>query len=73
MCFFFAWALIYETKGLSLEQVDELYEVVPQAWKCRGFVPSAHAFKDEVDIAPVGTTDKMAIKTETESIEDRSV
>jgi len=29
----FVWALIYETKGLSLEQVDELYNLVDKAWK----------------------------------------
>jgi SP family sugar:H+ symporter-like MFS transporter len=31
--------MIYETKGLSLEQVDELYGVVTQAWKSKSFRP----------------------------------
>jgi SP family sugar:H+ symporter-like MFS transporter len=31
--------MIYETKGLSLEQVDELYGVVNQAWKSKSFIP----------------------------------
>jgi hypothetical protein len=31
--------MIYETKGLSLEQVDELYGVVTQAWKSKAFRP----------------------------------
>jgi SP family sugar:H+ symporter-like MFS transporter len=31
--------MIYETKGLSLEQVDELYGVVTKAWKSKSFVP----------------------------------
>jgi SP family sugar:H+ symporter-like MFS transporter len=31
--------MIYETKGLTLEQVDELYGVVNKAWKSKGFVP----------------------------------
>jgi len=31
--------MIYETKGLSLEQVDELYGVVSQAWKSKSFRP----------------------------------
>lgn len=31
--------MIYETKGLSLEQVDELYGVVTKAWKSHTFVP----------------------------------
>ncbi|KAF2435784.1 general substrate transporter [Tothia fuscella] len=40
ICIFFVWGMIYETKGLSLEQVDELYAKVPQAWKSKGFVPT---------------------------------
>lgn len=31
--------MIYETKGLSLEQVDELYGVVTQARKSKSFIP----------------------------------
>jgi SP family sugar:H+ symporter-like MFS transporter len=31
--------MIYETKGLSLEQVDELYGVVNKAWQSKKFVP----------------------------------
>ncbi|KAF2874819.1 high affinity glucose transporter RGT2 [Massariosphaeria phaeospora] len=40
VCIFFVWALIYETKGLALEQVDELYAKVGHAWQSPGFVPS---------------------------------
>lgn len=40
ICIFFVWAMIYETKGLSLEQVDELYYKVNKAWKSKGFVPT---------------------------------
>lgn len=36
----FVWAMIYETKGLSLEQVDELYSKVSKAWQSPGFVPT---------------------------------
>lgn len=36
----FAYTCIYETKGLTLEQVDELYATVPVAWRSSGFVPS---------------------------------
>jgi hypothetical protein len=32
--------MIYETKGLSLEQVDELYGIVTKAWKSQGFRPA---------------------------------
>jgi SP family sugar:H+ symporter-like MFS transporter len=40
ICIFFVWTMIYETKGLSLEEVDELYNKVSQAWKSPGFVPT---------------------------------
>ena len=32
--------MIYETKGLSLEQVDELYGIVSKAWKSQEFRPA---------------------------------
>jgi SP family sugar:H+ symporter-like MFS transporter len=32
--------MIYETKGLSLEQVDELYAKVGKAWQSKSFVPT---------------------------------
>jgi MFS transporter, SP family, sugar:H+ symporter len=35
----FVWSLIYETKGLTLEQVDELYGMVSKAWKSKAFRP----------------------------------
>ncbi|KAL2870378.1 sugar porter family MFS transporter [Aspergillus lucknowensis] len=38
----FTWACVYETKGLTLEQVDELYSKVAVAWRSKGFVPSVH-------------------------------
>ena len=37
--------MIYETKGLSLEQVDELYGIVSKAWKSRTFRPQL-SFQD---------------------------
>ncbi|KAK3676368.1 Plasma membrane low glucose sensor [Recurvomyces mirabilis] len=40
ICIFFVWMLIYETKGLALEQVDELYAVISQAWKSKTFTPT---------------------------------
>jgi sugar porter (SP) family MFS transporter len=45
LCFIFVWMCIYETKGFTLEQVDELYEKVPHAWNSPGFVPTV-SFKD---------------------------
>jgi MFS family permease len=51
ICMGFVYTCIYETKGLSLEQVDELYAKVPVAWKSTSFVPTVH-FTDIRDVAP---------------------
>jgi SP family sugar:H+ symporter-like MFS transporter len=32
--------MIYETKGLSLEEVDELYGIVGKAWQSKKFRPA---------------------------------
>jgi sugar porter (SP) family MFS transporter len=49
ICIFFVWGMIYETKGLSLEQVDELYGKVSKAWKSPGFVPTI-SFQDVQEV-----------------------
>ena len=53
ICIFFVWAMIYETKGLSLEQVDELYGVVDKAWKSKSFRP-ALSFQEAADMGNRG-------------------
>ncbi|MCJ1313056.1 Plasma membrane low glucose sensor [Agyrium rufum] len=53
LCAFFVYALIYETKGFTLEEVDEMYAKVPHAWKSKGFVPSVR-FRDVQDLAHEG-------------------
>lgn len=70
LCFFFAWSMVYETKGLSLEQVDEMYEKIPSAWKSKSFIPSEHAFRGEARDESSQLGDN---KAETNSIEDASV
>ncbi|KAI4941159.1 hypothetical protein J4E91_010950 [Alternaria rosae] len=40
VCIAFVWFMIYETKGLTLEQVDELYGIVSKAWKSQDFRPA---------------------------------
>jgi len=42
VCIAFVYFMIYETKGLSLEQVDELYGIVTKAWKSKTFRPALH-------------------------------
>lgn len=36
----FAWAMVYETSKISLEQIDEMYERVGRAWNSAHFEPS---------------------------------
>lgn len=36
----FAWAMVFETSKISLEQIDEMYERVTFAWKSENFEPS---------------------------------
>lgn len=39
-CAIFVYFCIFETKGLTLEQVDEMYEHVPHAWQSSTFKPT---------------------------------
>ncbi|CAK7228980.1 glucose transporter [Sporothrix bragantina] len=36
----FVYFFVYETSKISLEQIDEMYERVPKAWKSKSFEPS---------------------------------
>jgi len=45
VCIAFVWFMIYETKGLALEEVDELYGIVTKAWKSRAYRPQVR-FQD---------------------------
>ncbi|KAF2807065.1 general substrate transporter [Mytilinidion resinicola] len=74
ICIFFVWGMIYETKGLSLEQVDELYAKVPHAWQSSGFVPSV-SFQDVADVQhQQGAQRKMSLTDyELEAQRKRSV
>ncbi|KAJ5081227.1 Major facilitator-type transporter ecdD [Penicillium angulare] len=69
ICAIFVYTCIYETKGLSLEQVDELYAKVPVAWKSKGFVPSVH-YTDVRDVA--GSNHGDLAKLEAEANEKRN-
>ncbi|KAL1968639.1 hypothetical protein VTN77DRAFT_1465 [Rasamsonia byssochlamydoides] len=43
----FVWFMVYETKGLSLEQVDELYASVSRAWESKYFVPRPQSYNGQ--------------------------
>ncbi|KAJ5157719.1 Major facilitator-type transporter ecdD [Penicillium canariense] len=70
ICAIFVYTCIYETKGLSLEQVDELYAKVPRAWNSVGFEPSVH-YTDVRDVAGAKAGGNLA-QFETEANEKRS-
>jgi SP family sugar:H+ symporter-like MFS transporter len=40
VCIAFVYFMIYETKGLTLEEVDELYALVSKAWLSKKFRPT---------------------------------
>jgi SP family sugar:H+ symporter-like MFS transporter len=40
VCIAFVHFMIYETKGLTLEEVDELYGIVTKAWQSKKFRPA---------------------------------
>lgn len=46
----FSYFMIYETKGLSLEEIEEMYAAVPLAWKSYSFVPAAKITAADDDI-----------------------
>lgn len=68
ICLVFVYFCVYETKGLSLEQVDELYDKVTKAWKSPGFVPTVH-FSDVRDVA--GEKGGNLAQLEAEALEKR--
>ncbi|KAJ5520968.1 hypothetical protein N7463_001421 [Penicillium fimorum] len=70
VCAVFVYTCIYETKGLSLEQVDELYAKVPHAWNSVGWVPSVN-YTDQLEIdagekRAEGATHLESVETKTE-------
>ncbi|KAJ5209946.1 Major facilitator superfamily domain general substrate transporter [Penicillium cf. griseofulvum] len=69
VCGVFVYTCIYETKGLSLEQVDELYAKVPRAWNSVGWVPSLN-YTEELEMEGEkrveGATHLESVGTKTE-------
>lgn len=73
ICIFFVWAMIYETKGLSLEQVDELYAKVPKAWQSSKFVPTV-SFQEIRDVVGGDEARKASLADiETAAVRKKSV
>jgi SP family sugar:H+ symporter-like MFS transporter len=59
ICAFFVWGMIYETKGLSLEEVDEMYEKVGHAWQSNSFVPSKDFRLEDERNTATGSGEKL--------------
>lgn len=68
---FFVYFMIYETKGLTLEQVDELYSKTSKAWKSKAFVPTV-SYAEVNDVAPHGRSKSLA-DLEADAIRKKSV
>jgi len=59
VCTAFVYFNIYETKGLSLEQVDELYSKVDKAYNSKGFVPTV-SFTEVQDLGENARSQSLA-------------
>lgn len=59
ICTAFVYFCIYETKGLSLEQVDELYAKIENAWQSKGFIPTV-SFAEVQDLGEGGRHASLA-------------
>lgn len=67
----FTYTMIYETKALTLEQVDELYDVVDKAWKSKQFRPAVRYAEMEHGGLEGEAGRKMSIREHVEHQERR--
>lgn len=72
LCIAFVFLMIYETKGLSLEQVDELYSKVGKAWHSKGFVPTV-SFQEVRDAAGLDGRGQSLADLEATAYRKRSI
>jgi len=72
VCVFFVYGCIYETKGLTLEQVDELYGKVSKAWQSEGFVPTV-SFQEVQDITGGASRNQSLADIENTAMRKKSV
>ena len=77
VCISFVWFCIYETKGLSLEEVDELYARVSKAWESTKFVPEVKFSEVQKDGRNLSIAEAAAeverSKSETRVVEEKGL
>lgn len=65
--------MIYETKGLTLEQVDELYGIVGKAWQSNKFRPQVHFADMDADAQRrMSLADVAAAQERKRSVQDEA-
>jgi SP family sugar:H+ symporter-like MFS transporter len=74
LCIAFVYFMIYETKGLTLEQIDELYDEVTVASKSTAWLPSTTFTAQRAKVAKVGSKEKTSgtngdVHSEAEKVE----
>nr|ARU07967.1 putative glucose transporter-3715 [Aureobasidium melanogenum] len=72
VCIAFVYFVIYETKGLSLEQVDELYGKVSKAWQSEGFVPTV-SFQEVQDVTGGAARNQSLTEIENNAMRKKSM
>ncbi|KAI4720891.1 general substrate transporter [Aureobasidium sp. EXF-10727] len=72
ICVLFVYFCIYETKGLSLEQVDELYGKVSKAWQSEGFVPTV-SFQEVQDVTGGASRNQSLADIESAAMRKKSI
>lgn len=73
VCIAFVWFFIYETKGLSLEEIDELYAEVSSAHKSRKWHPTT-TFRQLASVSGQGGLhDERKASLDNARVEERSL
>lgn len=70
LCIAFVYFFIYETKGLSLEEIDELYAEVSSAHKSRKWVPTT-TFRERA--GETGLHDERKASSDNGRVEENSL
>jgi SP family sugar:H+ symporter-like MFS transporter len=71
LCITFVYFMIYETKGLTLEQIDELYDEVKVASKSVGWEPKITFREIRASVAGQGGVGPPAMRHRDDSPEEK--